>query len=114
MEDEHPKPGWSQHCGPSNTALLRELVIALPSLLLQAGTTNVSCMGWQVPGEGPFPAHQQQLKELGPSALCTVHGQAKTDNSGLADVGRREPRGSAAVDSMSCLILKLFQASEDP
>lgn len=34
------------HCGPSNTALLGELVIALPSPLLQAGTTNVFCMGW--------------------------------------------------------------------
>lgn len=56
----------------------------------------------------------QELPGIVFLALRTVQGQVKMDNSGLADVGRKESRRSAAVDSMSCLILKLFQASEDP
>lgn len=117
MEDEHPQPGcceWGKtlHCDPSNTALLKELVIALPS-----------ATGWDhkcfLHGMGRFLVRPLSLLSSSWQGwvfllLCTVHGRAKMDNSGLADVGRRGPSGSAAVHSMSCLILKLFQASEDP
>lgn len=47
-------------------------MIALPSLLLQAGTTKFSAWDGQVPGEAPLPA--QQLAGIARNCLsCSAH-----------------------------------------
>ena len=56
----------AQHCGPSSTALPRELVTGLPSPLLEA----FLAVDGQVPGEVPLPA-QQWLVGLG--SFCAMH-----------------------------------------
>lgn len=121
MEAKHPlaRVLWGGegpwHCGPINTALPREVTTDLPSPLLEAGTTNFFGIGWTGSWWGPTPCSAAAAGRVR-VFLCYASGMDKPrwPTLALQMLEGGEPRGSAAVDSMSCLILKLFQASEDP
>lgn len=87
----------------------------------KTGTTDVFGVGWTgfwywmdrflVRPHSTFSSSSWHGQGL--SVLCKKgKPRGPTQTSQILEKG--EPRGSATVDSMSCLMLKLFQALEDP